>query len=382
MPALAVAMMAGVVACSRPPAPGPGVTTTTQGGSTPGAPRFGPATQVAGGLVVPWSLAFPDDRHIIVSERPGRIRLVRDGQLQAQPIGTVPARASGEGGLMGIALHPQFPQQRFLYAYYTGANGNRLVRLSVGADFQLSGEQVLIPGIPDGIFHDGGHIAFGPDGMLYVASGDGTNPASASDRSSLNGKILRVTPDGRVPADNPFPGSYVWSWGHRNPQGFAWDRDGRMYATEHGPTVERAGLCCWDELNLIQRGGYYGWPYRAGTATTGLIAGQPPATPIDPIASSGASGTWAPANLALIDGSDGNTYLYSSNLRGANVLRFTVSRSAPATVRAQTVELTGHGRYRAGFIGPDGCHYVTTSNRDSRGTPRAGDDQLLKRCPV
>lgn len=369
-----VAMVALLVtasaACTRP-RPGAG-----------GGLRFGAPRVLAQNLDVPWSVAFVDRDTLIVSERPGRFRLLRNGQLQAAPIGRVTVTTAGEGGLMGIALHPQFPAQRFLYALYTAPNGNRLVRFPVGADLTLGNEQVLIGGVPQDVFHDGGEIAFGPDGMLYVAIGYGPDVALAADRDALNGKILRVTPEGRVPADNPFPGSYVWSWGHRNPQGLAWDADGRLYSTEHGPTLEQTGLCCNDELNLIRKGGFYGWPYRAGRTPTRLATGQPPATPIDPIATSGPNATWAPANLAAWNGTDGVTHLYQANLRGANLLHHVIDRANPSVVRQTTVELSGYGRLRMARFGPDGCLYLSTSNRDSRGVPRAGDDQMLRLCPT
>jgi glucose/arabinose dehydrogenase len=320
---------------------------------------------------------------MLVTERPGRFRVVENGQLRRQPVGTVTVTTAAEGGLMGIALHPQWPTQRYAYAMYTHPTGNRVSRWPLGADLTFGTEQVLIQNIPESTFHDGGEIAFGPDGNLYVATGYGPNVQTAATLSSLNGKILRLTPDGGRPADNPFPNSFVWSYGHRNPQGMAWDGAGNMYASEHGPTVERAGLCCNDELNLIQKGGFYGWPYRAGRMASGLGTGTAPANAIDPIATSGTSATWAPANMALWDGPDGTTHIYQANLRGSNVLHFVVNKTSPSVVRGTpAVELSGHGRYRAAKWGPDRCLYLSTSNRDSRGTPRTGDDRILKLCPT
>src|SRR5690606_28571518 len=171
----------------------------------------------------------------------------------------------------------QFATQRYAYAMYTSPTGNKVSRWPVGADLTFGPEQVLLQGIPQSTYHDGGEIAFGPDGMLYVATGYGPSVQTAAQLDSLNGKILRLPPTGTVPADNPCPGSPVWSYGHRNPQGMAWDRDGHMYASEHGPTTERIGLCCNDEINLIQKGGFYGWPYRAGRMASGLGTGTAPA---------------------------------------------------------------------------------------------------------
>jgi glucose/arabinose dehydrogenase len=382
--ALAAFLIIAAGSCFRPPGGGGSGTTTTTGTPPPpgSAPTFGAATTLVQGLQVPWSIVWPDRNTMIVTERPGRFRVVANGQLRPQPIGSVTVTTSGEGGLMGIALHPQWPAQRWLYAYYTAPSGNRLVRFPVAADLTLGAEQRLLPEIPEGVFHDGGYIAFGPDGMLYLASGDGTNPPSASDRTSLNGKILRVTPEGTVPADNPFPGSYVWSWGHRNPQGLAWDAQGRLYEAEHGPTTERPGLCCNDEFNLIQKGGYYGWPYFAGNTRTTILTGNPPATVIPPLATSGNSDTWAPSALALFDAADGTTHLYQAELRGAKVRHFTINKAQPSTIVRTDTEVTQFGRLRASVFGPDGCHYLTTSNRDSRGTPRTGDDRIIRRCPT
>jgi glucose/arabinose dehydrogenase len=368
LPVLALTVMIPVAACNRP-RPGAG-----------GGPRFGQPQVVAQGLVVPWGLAFVDRETTVVTERPGRFRVIEGGRLRDKPIGQVTVTAAGEGGLMGIALHPQFPEQRWLYAFYTAPTGNRLVRFPLAADLTLGAEQVLIDDIAESTFHDGGEIDFGPDGMLYVATGYGPNVALAADRQSLNGKILRVRPDGGVPADNPFPGSYVWSWGHRNPEGLAWDADGRLYDSEHGPTTERAGLCCNDEINLIQKGGFYGWPYRAGRVAAQLVTGQPPAPVIDPVATSGTNATWAPGNIAIWNGPDRTTHIYQANLRGSNLMHFVIDKANPSVVRSSNVELQGYGRLRSARFGPDGCLYVSTSNRDSRGVPHTGDDQLLRLC--
>jgi glucose/arabinose dehydrogenase len=370
--ALALVLVLQATACR------PGPTNPGAGGGL----RFGAAQTVATGLQVPWSLAFITPTTLLVTERPGRFRVIENGQLRAAPVGTVQVTTAAEGGLMGVTLHPQFATQRFAYAMYTHPTGNRVSRWPVGADLNLGAEQVLIQNIPESTFHDGGEIAFGPDGMLYVATGYGPNVQTAAQLTSLNGKILRLTPTGDIPADNPFPGSPVWSYGHRNPQGLAWDSDGRMYASEHGPTIERVGLCCNDELNLITKGGFYGWPYRAGRVASGLGTGTAPAGAIDPIATSGTSATWAPANMALWNGPDGTTHIYQANLRGSNVMHFVVNKTSPNVVRSSTVEMSGLGRYRTAKFGPDGCLYLSTSNRDSRGTPRTGDDRIIKVCPT
>jgi aldose sugar dehydrogenase len=381
VPALALVLVSQAAACR--PGGNPGTTTTTSqppGGG--GGLNFGAAQPVATNLQVPWSVAWPDATTMLVTERPGRIRVIENGQLRAAPVGQVSVTAAGEGGLMGIVVHPNFATERFAYIMYTAPSGNRVSRFPVGANYDFGAEQILIDNIPQGVFHDGGEIAFGPDGKLYIATGYGPNQNLAADTTSPLGKILRLEPDGSVPADNPFPGRPVWSYGHRNPQGMAWDSAGNLYASEHGPTIERIGLCCNDELNLIRKGGFYGWPYRAGNIATGLITGNPPATPIDPIATSGSSATWAPANMALHNAPDGTTHIYQANLRGSNIRHFTIRQANPGTVTNQETLLGDLGRLRAARFGPDGCLYVSTSNRDSRGTPRSGDDRIVKLCPT
>ncbi|MFY9587256.1 MAG: PQQ-dependent sugar dehydrogenase [Actinomycetota bacterium] len=350
------------------PSTTPPTTAAPTGG---GALDFDRVTTVAGGLVVPWDLAFVDARTILVTERGGRVRVVRNGRLQSRPVARINVVSSGEGGLLGIALHPQFPSQRFAYLYYTSGSGNRVSRFRLGTDLTFADEDVLIKGIPSASIHDGGRIAFGPDGMLYVSTGDAGQPQRAASRSSLAGKILRVRPDGSVPDDNPFRGSRVWSYGHRNPQGLAWDSRGRLFESEHGPTSE-LNLCCNDEINLIRKGGFYGWPYRAGRR--GAFSGSPPDDPISPLATSG-SDTWAPAGLVV----DGGSALLVAALRGSRLMRFRFASGGPAIGDPSTA-LNDFGRLRAARFGPDGCLYLTTSNRDGRGSPRSNDDRILRIC--
>lgn len=338
---------------------------------------FGRVQTIAGGLEVPWGLAFPTARAILVTERVGRVRLILNGRLRAQPVATLAVDDIGEGGLLGIAVHPNFARTRLAYLYYTASDGNRVSRFRVAADFRFRGERVLVSGIPSSSVHDGGRIAFGPDGMLYIATGDAGRSTLAADRRSLAGKILRIRPDGKIPGGNPFRGSRVFSYGHRNPQGFDWDDSGRLYAAEHGPSGE-VGLCCHDEVNLVQRGRFYGWPFRAGR--TGGASGTPPAQPVDPIAESG-SATWAPGGLAVYRPSGGRTSLLVATLRGQQLLRFVLAEGNPRRIATVQVALAGVGRIRAAEFGPNGCLYVTTSNRDGRGVPSSRDDRVLRICP-
>lgn len=321
-------------------------------------------SRAAEGLMIPWDIAFLPDGDLLVTERTGTLR-----RIGAHPASFLVANVytGGEGGLMGIAIHPNFAQNNYVYLYYTtNENGrnNRVDRFRLESA-RLAFDRAIVTNIPGAQYHDGGQIDFGPDGKLYIATGDATSPNSAQDTNSLAGKILRVNDDGSIPTDNPF-GNAVWSYGHRNPQGLAWDDRGRLYVAEHGPTGE-FGLCCRDEINLIVKGGNYGWPVITGTqAREGMIA---------PIATSGGSATWAPSGLAFANGS-----LFFSGLRGMTLYELPLREDGTAGVLK--AHLSGaYGRLRANVIGPDGNLYLTTSNRDGRGTARTGDDKVLRVYP-
>jgi glucose/arabinose dehydrogenase len=337
-----------------------------------GALDFRNVETISGGLEVPWELAFADEGTILVTERGGRIRVIEDGRVRDEPVAEIDVSSAGEAGLLGLALHPDFADERFAYVYYTSGTDNRVSRFSVGDDFSFGDEEVVLDGIPSASVHDGGRIAFGPDGMLYVGTGDAGEGERAADRGSLAGKILRITPDGSVPDDNPFAGSPVYSYGHRNVQGLAWDADGGLFSSEHGPTGE-AGLCCHDEINEIEAGSFYGWPYRAGNSPA--EPGSPPADAVAPLAESG-DATWAPAGVAVHE-PDGQKILYVANLRGEKLQAFELGADSvtPSTVLDEV------GRIRAARFGPDECLYLTTSNRDGRGSPQDQDDRVLRVCP-
>ena len=220
---------------------------------TPMAPRI---HTLATGLEVPWEIVSLPSGELLVTERPGRIQLLEAGRTLPVP----PAVEQGEGGLMGAALHPDFASNRSLYLYYTTAPAgrieNRIERYVLEPDGTLTPDRMILAGIPAARYHDGGRIAFGPDGYLYATVGDAGVPSEAQDPASLHGTILRMTPEGGVPDDNPF-GSLVYSYGHRNAQGLAWDSTGQLWSTEHGRSGLRSGF---DELNRIEAGGNYGWP--------------------------------------------------------------------------------------------------------------------------
>lgn len=350
-----------------------GDATTTTAARSPQLLPLGELEPVVGDLSVPWGVAFVDESTFLVTERTGVVRVVEDGRLRAEPVLDLDAEDRGEGGALGLALHPDFPEVRSAYLYYTASDGNRVSRFDVAEDLTMSGEQPLLEGIPAAPIHDGGRIAFGPDGHLYVTTGDASQPELAPDLDSLAGKILRIAADGSIPADNPFDGSPVWSYGHRNPQGLAWTDDATLYATEHGPSGE-FGLGALDEINRIRAGGFYGWPYLASTTDTGF-GGEAPADPIPPVASSG-DDTWAPSGMGVVPGDHGPVLLVAA-LAAEALLRFDVTGDG---VEAQGVAAEGFGRLRIADVGPDGCLYVGTSNTDGRGDPAADDDRILRSC--
>ncbi|MBX5492435.1 MAG: PQQ-dependent sugar dehydrogenase [Chloroflexi bacterium] len=350
------------------------------GGCAAVSPSRAPSAQdglvvetVLTGLEVPWALAWAPDGRLFFTERPGRVRVVQDGQLAAAPVATLPvSRATSEGGLLGLALAPDFAASGALYVYYTydAADGVRnrvaLLRLNGG---QATEERVILDAIPGSGVHDGGALAFGPDGKLYVGTGDARNGAAAQDLASLSGKVLRLNPDGSIPDDNPFPGSPVYAFGLRNVQHFAWHpRTGQLYASEHGPTGEQ-GRCCHDEINLILPGGNYGWPEVAG-------AGGAPEY-LDPVTESG-SGNRPPGGLAFGPPGPAAEQLFLATLRGGQLWRFTLSADGASTVAEEQLIFGEYGRLRALARGPDGALYLATSNRDGRGRPEAGDDRLLR----
>jgi len=315
---------------------------------------------VARRLETPWALAFASDGRLFVTERPGRIRVIAGGRLQRKPVAELKVVEVGESGLMGMTLDPHFEDNGFLYVCYTadigGRGVNRLSRLTF-RDGAAAGERILLDRLPAAEMHDGCRVKFGPDGKLYFSLGDAGVAELAQRLDSLAGKILRVNPDGSVPADNPFAGSPVYSFGHRNPQGLAWDRGGRMIASEHGPTGR-------DEINLIRPGANYGWPRVRGKAGDARY--------VDPLIES-ADDSWAPSGIAIQ-----NDDLFVAGLRGQQLYRMTIGRDLELTRVASLLERT-YGRLRDVVVGPEGALYVTTSNRDGFTTDiDDDDDRILK----
>jgi glucose/arabinose dehydrogenase len=318
----------------------------------------GDPSVVATRLNVPWGLAFLPNGDALVSERAtGRIKRIPRSGGTPRTVMRIPGVATdfGEGGLLGIAVSPNYSSDRYVYAYYTSSRDNRVVR------FRLGGRvRTVVTGINRAGNHNGGRIVFGPDGNLYIGTGDAGDRQSSQSRSSLNGKILRVTSTGGVPRGNPF-GNRVWSMGHRNVQGLAFDGARRLWATEFGESRR-------DEVNLIRKGRNYGWPSVEGQGDTQGGRYRNPAL------------TWpvpdaSPSGAAIV----GST-LYVGALRGERLWQIPLSGTDAG---APTAAFQGRfGRIRTVVRAPDGRSlWITTSNRDGYGTPRSGDDRIL-RVPI
>lgn len=364
-----------------PPATSPPVATRTPAPAPSTAPsEINIIQEFVTGLNVPWEMAFAPDGRIFLTERTGRIRVIRDGLPQTEPWISLDVAAVGEGGLLGLALDPGFAGNRYLYVAYTyrapGGNlQNRLVRLREDpATGRGVMDKVLLDGAAGNSIHDGGRVKFGPDGKLYWTLGEAGNPALAQDLSSLNGKILRINPDGTIPADNPFPGSPVYSYGHRNPQGLAWQPvTGLLYETEHGPSGGIYGFG-QDEVNYIEPGKNYGWPVVHG--------GQSNAGMVDPIVQSGPSETWAPTGATFVTGGPWDGSLVFSGLLGQTLYRLQLDRTDPRKVTSFEKYFSNRfGRLRDAVQGPDGALYILTNNTDGRGSTRPGDDRILRLTP-
>jgi glucose/arabinose dehydrogenase len=324
----------------------------------PGQARaaLGTPHTVASGLNVPWGLAFLPNGDALVSARAtGRIKRIPRKGGRARTVMRIPgvARDFGEGGLLGIAVSPNYRRDKLVYAYYTSSHDNRVVRFRLGGRIRT-----VLTGIHRAGNHNGGRIAFGPDGNLYIGTGDAGDRASSQDRRSLNGKILRVTPSGKVPRGNPFSGSPVYSMGHRNVQGLAWDRSGRLWATEFGQDQ-------FDEINLIRKGGNYGWPVVEGNGDTQGGRFRNPLV------------TWTPAEASPSGAAIVGSTLNVGALRGQRLWQVPLRGTRTGTPRAAFEGR--YGRIRTIVRAPGGRSlWITTSNRDGYGAPRSGDDRILR----
>jgi len=331
------------------------------------------------GLNVPWSLVFLTGERALVSERGGRILLIENGKLQKSPYAGLDAADVGEGGLMGLALHPEYPERPYIYAMHTyrssGELFNRVIRLR---DEGNNGtfDRVIIDGIPGGTHHDGGRIGFGPDGMLYITTGDTFRARLAQDLDSLAGKVLRITPEGGIPGDNPFVHSPVYSYGHRNPQGIAWHPVTQdLFVSEHGPSGE-FGKFANDEINIVQKAGNYGWPEAIGAPGIKGLA--------DPVIVW--KETTPPSGMTFYNGDrlphlKGD--LFVATLRSETLIRIRLGNDKRRPVKierwfASDFDKGKYGRLRDVVQGPDGALYFLTNNRDGRGKPQPGDDRIYR----
>lgn len=330
----------------------PGVTPSGSGAShaTPGQARV-----LVSDLAVPWGVDFLPGGDALVTERDSTrlLRVTPEGNVRE--ITTIDeAEPRGEGGLLGLALAPDFQQNPWVYLYYTTSDDNRIVRFRY-ADGGLSDKQVIVSGIPASSIHNGGRLAFGPDGMLYASTGESGQAGLAQDRDSLGGKILRMTPTGDPAPGNPFGDSIVYSYGHRNVEGLAFGPNGKLYATEFGGSE-------WDEVNLIEAGNNYGWPEVEGPSEGDRYT--------DPLL------TWRPSEASPSGAEIAGGSLWVAALRGSRLWQVPFGDDG-SLAEPQALYTDEYGRLRTVIRSPQGSLWVTTSNIDGRGDPAQHDDRIL-----
>jgi glucose/arabinose dehydrogenase len=329
---------------------------------------------VVSNLDTPWSLAFDKNGKLFFTERPGKVKVFYEGKLIELKV-NINVKEIGEGGLLGLALHPDFPNLPYIYLYYTYQENDRIwnrVSMFKLVNDSLIEEKILVDKIPGASIHDGGRIKFGPDKKLYITTGDAAQPNLAQDLNSLAGKILRINPNGSIPQDNPFA-SIIYSYGHRNPQGIDWNGN-IMYESEHGPSGEKG--FAHDEINVIIAGGNYGWPL--------IVGGGNDNNYINPILESG-SDTWAPSGIVFYKGDvypELKGKLLVACLRGEQVLVVDFDKNNPKkVVNYYTILSKTLGRIRDIAVDKEGYIYLATSNMDGRGTPKQDDDKIVKLKP-
>jgi glucose/arabinose dehydrogenase len=331
---------------------------------------------VAENLTIPWSIDWTPDGMTLFTERNGNLRAIQDGQLLQEPLLSLGV-GGVEGGMLGVAVDPNYSDNHYVYVYYTYnellSTTNKLVRYQL-EDRVLNEDKVLIEGIPGGPFHDGGRIQFGPDGKLYITTGEAGNPDLSQDLNSLGGKILRINSDGTIPEDNPWENSSIYSIGHRNPQGLDWDDSGNLVATEHGSSGWRG--TAHDEVNVILPGANYGWPDVIGDETKeGLL---------NPILHTG-DDTWAPSGAEFYYGDKIPQWYgkyFVATLRGSHLHMIDFDLQNNSIIFHEKLFQDEFGRLRDVKTGPDGFLYMLTSNQDGRGSPRTNDDRILRIVPM
>ncbi len=384
-PVLALSLLANV-ACASPFLMSEAKAAETLGAVSAQAKNFR-VEVVAANLEVPWSICFAPDGRMFFTERPGRLRVIENGKLRAQALATIAdVEVSGESGLMGMALHPDFAQNHWLYlAYAYDDDNDKMVRV---ARYRETGDgltdaKTIIEKLPAAQFHAGTRLRFGPDKKLYITTGDATNQSQAQQLTSLGGKTLRLSDDGSIPVDNPFVNNAkarpeIWSYGHRNAQGIDFHPEtGAMFQTEHGPSLidgvslfKRSG---GDEVNLVEPGKYYGWArisheMRRANMETPLIQFSPAIAP--------ASGVFYRGSLFP---DFKNSFLFGA-LRAQTIVRIVFDGAN--VVRQERLLDKSYGRIREVAEAHDGSIYFSTSNRDGRGEPAAEDDRILRIVPA
>jgi len=316
---------------------------------------------LAANLEKPWAIDFADDK-IFVTEKAGLVRVIESGVLLDDPLATLRVANVFGGGLLGIAVHPAFDNNHFIYVYYTyekdGTLWNKILRITE-LNNKLDAAKTIFDNIPGSVYNNGGIIKFGPDGKLYVGTGSVSESSHGSqDIQSLEGKILRLNDDGTIPGDNPFSNSPVFSLGHMNPKGLGWDNAGNLFVTEMGPSKN-------DEINLVRSGGNYGWPEQECSGNEEFID---PIVCYDPAIEPGGIVFYYGDKIKL------DNPLVLASLRASQLFNLEIDDE----VKSQTSILSGIGRIRDVVIGPDDYLYLITSNTDGKGFPDASDDKLLR----
>jgi len=372
-----------LIACNQPAEVAQGGTISTNVERLPMTDKAGWKLEtVVTGVEVPWAIAFDHEGRMIFTERPGRVRVFNDGKLREAPLLTLPdVAASSESGLLGMCLHPNYKNNHFLYLAYSYRDSRREQFVKVvrykNDGTKLTQDKVIIDAIPAAPNHAGTRVAFGPDGKLYVTTGDATDWHRAQLLDSINGKTLRLNEDGSIPTDNPFVGrpnvrEEIWSYGHRNSQGIAWQPGtNAMFQTEHGPSGFEGlggGAC---ELNLVEKGKNYGWPEIHGNSSrAGMVS---PLVEYSPASAPGSGMFYSGDNLPMFKGN-----FFFGALRPGILVRVVLDG---AKVVKQERVVADMGRIREVAQGPDGFIYFSTSNRDGRGSPRSGDDRIMRIVP-
>lgn len=332
------------------------------------------------GLIVPWSMVFTSNDRMLVTERTGKVRVIENGKLVDQELLSLSnvGGSSSEEGLMGIAIDPDYSSNKYVYLMYSqvksGVITNKVSRF-IDQGSKLTDEKIILNDLPGNRVHDGGRIKFGPDDKLYISTGDAGQNQKAQDLNFLGGKILRINSDGTIPSDNPHPDSPVFTSGHRNPQGFDWyPIKGTMYEVEHGPSgglgpeVRGGG----DEVNIIKSGKDYGWPIVSHEKTDPRF--ESPKITFTPAIAPASAMFYKSGKITQFK----NNFFFTS-LKDEGIFRAVISNDNPEKIISyEKLSNINYGRIRDIIEGPDGSIYFSTSNRDSRGTPKEGDDKIYQ----